>query len=352
MNRLTKLRTELNNSGLDGILILSPNNRRYISGFTGTSAALLVTQTQALLFTDFRYVQQATAQAPHFEIIKHGPVMWDSVKQHIPASSKLGFEQDFVTYEQFQIFADKFTGNELVPVAGMLESLRYIKEEKELEEMQRAADLADLAFRHILDFIEPGVTEQQVALELEFSMRKHGASGASFDFIVASGSRSSLPHGVASERVINKGELVTMDFGAVVNGYCSDMTRTVMVGEPTDKQREIYQLVLEAQIAGVNAIKPGLTGKQVDAVARDIISARGYGDNFGHGLGHAVGLAIHEEPRLSPTGEKILQAGMVVTIEPGIYLPDWGGVRIEDMAVVTSNGCRVMSKSPKELIIL
>ncbi len=352
MGRLAKLREHMSERKIDGMLVLQPENRRYLSGFSGSSAALLLTLAEAYLFTDFRYVEQATSQASDFTVIKHAPQMWDTVTEYVAKIPRLGFEPDFVTYEQYQLLYNKFKSTSLVPMGNAIEDLRRVKDEAELTKLQQAADLADEAFHHILTYIMPGMTERQIALELEFFMRREGASGASFDFIVASGPRSSLPHGVASERLVSNGEFITMDFGCIVDGYCSDITRTVILGEPSEQQREIYNLVLKAQLAALAGIKPGVTGMAVDSIARDIITAGGYADNFGHGLGHGVGLAIHEAPRLNPSGDTLLQAGMVVTDEPGIYLPSWGGVRIEDTVVVTSTGCRALTKSPKELIIL
>ncbi len=352
LDRLKKLRKQLLEQGLDGILILEPDNRRYLSGFSGSSGALLITSSEALLFTDFRYMEQAAAQAPSFRVIKHGQVIWDDLAGYARGLANLAFEQNFVTYEQFRLLQEKFTESRLVPVAGFVENLRSIKEDVELAEIRRACELADRAFSHILTWLEPGMTELEIALELEFFMRRNGASASAFEFIVASGPRSSLPHGVASGRRAARGDILTMDFGCVVNGYCSDITRTVVIGEASDKQREIYRVVLEAQMAALSALRAGMSGQEVDKVAREIISRSGYGENFGHGLGHSVGLAVHEEPRLSPAGLRVLEPGMVVTVEPGIYLPDWGGVRIEDMVVVTENGCSLLTKSPKELIIL
>jgi Xaa-Pro aminopeptidase len=352
VDKLLKLREKLLTQGMDGLLILRPQNRRYLSNFTGSSGALLITANKALLFTDFRYIEQATVQAKEFEILKHAAVIWDTLGEYCQELNTIGIEQDFVTVDQYKQLEARLESNQLVSAEKLMEELRSVKDSAELSEIERAVRLADMAFSHILTFIEPGMTEIQVALELEYFMRQNGASGSSFDFIVASGPRSSLPHGVATERVISQGEIVKMDFGCMVNGYCSDITRTIIMGDPNPKQREVYDTVLEAQLRAIAAIKPGLTGKQVDQVARDFITSKGYGDNFGHGLGHAVGLAIHEEPRLSPTGNKVLEPGMVVTVEPGVYLPNWGGVRIEDMVVVTETGCRVLTQAPKDLITL
>lgn len=352
MDRVAKIQSCLQEKALNALLILQPDNRRYLSGFTGSAGALLITNSEALLFTDFRYTEQAASQAPGFKIVKHGPVIWDEVAGYTTGLARIAFEQDFVTFAQYTLISEKFKDVELVPVSGLVEARRSTKEDSELLEMQKAADVADQAFSHILTYISKGRTEYEVALELEFVMRRNGASGTAFDFIVASGPRSSLPHGVATGRVIQAGDLVTMDFGAVVNGYCSDITRTVMIGKPSAKQKEVYQIVLEAQTAALNALKPGMTGREVDQVARELIASQGYGENFGHGLGHGVGLVVHEEPRLSPAGATVLEPGMVVTVEPGIYLPGWGGVRIEDTVVVTEAGCRVLTHSAKDLIIL
>ena len=228
--------------------------------------------------------------------------------------------------------------------------LRGIKDQQELEILAEAVAIGDKAFTHILGFLRPGLTERQVALELERHMQDLGATAASFETILASGPRSAMPHGVATERVLQKNEFVKMDYGCIYKGYCSDMTRTVVLGKADDKQREIYNIVLEAQLAAISGIKAGMTGKEADSLARDVITARGYGDNFGHGLGHGVGLAIHEHPRAGIASENVLAVNNVVTAEPGIYIPGWGGVRIEDMLVVEEGGCRNLTASPKELI--
>jgi len=352
MDRLAKLRQLLQVNNLTAILVLQPENRRYLSGFTGSSGALLITGAEAALFTDFRYLEQAAAQCPGFNIVKHGQVIWDAIAPYTAGLRTIAYEQDFVTQSQFQLLQEKFQASKFLPGGHLVEALRITKEDSELLEMQRSASLADQAFSHICTCIRPGISEQEIALELEFFLRRGGASAAAFDFIVASGPRSSLPHGVASERVVQAGDLLTLDFGAVVNGYCSDITRTLVVGQASEQQRRVYQVVLEAQTAALAAVRPGLKGKEVDKVARDIISAYGYADNFGHGLGHGVGLVVHEEPRLSPSGETVLAPGMVVTVEPGIYLPGWGGVRIEDSVVITQTGCRVLTHSDKKLLEL
>ncbi len=351
--RLEKLRKLLSEKQVDGMLITNASNRRYISGFTGTAGYILVTQENAIFITDFRYIEQAKKQAPHFEIVQHqGPIL-DTVKEQLEkiGVKTLGFEQDEVTYALYKNFEKTFD-TKLVPLSRFVESLRIVKDEVEIKSIKQAVHIADQAFTYILDIIKPGIRENEVALKLEYKMRELGAEGTSFDTIIASGYRSALPHGIASDKVIEAGELVTIDFGCIYEGYVSDMTRTVMVGKPNEKQREIYQIVLEAQLNGVKHVKAGMTGKEADALTRDIITRYGYGEYFGHGTGHGIGLDIHEEPRLSLLSEVVLQPGMMVTVEPGIYLPNFGGVRIEDDVIITETGREILNQSPKELIII
>lgn len=355
MDRLERVRGELARRELDGLLVQKPENRAYLSGFTGTAGVLLITGTAAHLVTDFRYVEQAAQQAPAFRVHRSGPEgPVDALAAVLRAEGvrTLGCEGDYLTVDTFAQYERGWPEVRLVVATGLVEGLRAIKDAGEVQAIRRAAAIADAAFRRALEIIRPGMTEREVALALEMDMKRQGASALAFDTIVASGPRSALPHGVASDKVIQSGELVTLDFGCVVAGYCSDMTRTVMVGEPDDRQREIYATVLVAQSAGVAAARPGLTGQQLDAVCREIIKARGYGDFFGHGTGHGVGRYIHEGPRLSTRSQEVLAPGHVVTIEPGIYLPGWGGVRIEDLVLITADGCEVLSRSPRELIIL
>lgn len=350
--RISKLRKSLQEMNLDGALIYKPENRRYMSDFTGTAGFVFVTINSAYFITDFRYVAQASTQCQGYDIIQHTS---ENTLYHILqaiGAKHIGFEEDFVTYQGYSELMEKLPDFELRPLEGTLEKLRIIKDDDEIANIEKAAAIADEAFSYICDFIKPNLTEREIALELENFMKKRGASGTSFESIVASGKRSALPHGVASEKNIQKGDFITMDFGCIYNGYCSDMTRTIVLGKAEPKQKEIYGIVLEAQLEALSFIKPGVAGLEVDKIARDIITQKGYGDYFGHGLGHGVGLEIHESPRLSPTGKEVLKPGMIVTDEPGIYLPDFGGVRIEDLILVTETGARVLSKSPKELIEL
>lgn len=357
MERIQTLRAILKERGLDALFIAQPENRRYISGFTGTSGIVFITADEAKFITDFRYLDQAKKQCQGFEIVNQGSSLLDSLKTQFLATGvkRLGFEQDFLTYgevSKYRVLEQSIQQFEWVPTSGIFEEMRMTKDNREISLIERAANIADAAFDYILGFLKPGLTEQEVALELETFMRKQGASGASFDTIVASGWRSSLPHGVASEKVLEEGDFVKMDYGAVYQGYCSDLTRTVILGTPSDKQLRVYNTVLEAQRRALEAAKAGMMGSELDRVARDYIANQGFGDAFGHSLGHGIGLEIHEGPRLAGTSSDLLKPGMVITIEPGIYLSGWGGVRIEDDVLLLPDGQkRVLTHAPKEELI-
>jgi Xaa-Pro aminopeptidase len=353
MEKIEKLRSNFSALGIDGILITSPFNRRFISNFTGTAGVVLISADQAQFITDFRYVEQASKQCEGFEIVKFSSSIPQEVSQQAKklGIQKLGYEEDYLTVSTFKSY-DKEIEAELVPVAGIIEKLRLIKTDAEIKILKVAADIADAAFKHILDFISPGKTELEVANELEFFMRRAGATSSSFDTIVASGQRSALPHGVASDKVIEAGDFVTMDYGAYYKGYVSDITRTIAVGEPESKLKEIYGIVLESQLRGMDGYKPGMTGKEADALTRDFIIEKGYGEYYGHSAGHGIGLEIHEGPALSVRSDIVLEPGMVVTCEPGIYIPGLGGVRIEDDTLITKDGNEALTHSTKELIIL
>lgn len=352
--RVENVRKKFQQHGIDALLITSPTNRRYISGFTGSTGYVLISEDRAAFITDFRYVEQAADQCKGYEIIDNKRSMLTALKETVQqfGVKSIGFEQDYVTYSEFERIKQEINGVNWVPTSNIIEQLRLIKDEEELAKIQKAIDIADEAFSHILGYIRPGVTEEEVALELEFKMRKLGASGVSFDIIVASGERGALPHGRASNKPIRAGELVTLDFGCVYDGYVSDITRTVAVGEISDQLREIYNICLEAQLNGVNNIKAGMTGKEADALCRDIIERAGYGPAFGHSTGHGIGLDVHEGPSASVVSDIILQPGMLLTVEPGIYLSGIGGVRIEDDILITETGNQILSKSTKELLIL
>lgn len=351
MSRLERMRQTMHQENIDAYVVIRPENGRYLSGFTGGEATLYITAERALLLTDFRYVEQATGEAPEFEIIKTGQDHFEALAEIGQQSKRVGFEGDFITYVGFGKLTKGFPQAELLSLPNLVNHLRSVKDQAEIETIRHAVKIADDAFTKVLTSIEIGQTEEEIGLDLEYAMRRAGASGGSFHFIIASGARSALPHGTASSKKIKSGEFLTMDFGAIYQGYCSDITRTVFLGEPEEKHREVYEVVLAAQRAGIAAVAPGRTGKEVDAVARKIIEDAGYGEYFGHGLGHSVGLAIHEGPNLNQREERVLQPGMVITVEPGIYIPEWGGVRIEDIVLVTDNGCEVLTQAPKEFII-
>lgn len=350
--RIERLRELFSEEGIDGVLLTKAENRRYMTGFTGTAGVVLISEERSLFITDFRYLDQAEEQAPDYEIVDGSKDMIEKIKEMVEelGIKKLGFEAEGMTYGNYKAY-NKAIGEiaEMVSTSSLVEKLRLIKDEHEIAMTKKAAEIADAAFEHILTFIKPGMTELEVALELEYYMKKLGSEKNAFDFIVASGHRSALPHGVASDKVIESGEFVTMDYGAVYKGYHSDITRTIVVGEPDEKMLKIYNIVKEAQQKVLDNIKAGMTTVEADAIARDIIKEEGYGDKFGHGLGHGIGLEIHEGPRVSPKEEIELEENMIVTNEPGIYISKWGGVRIEDDIVITKDGCRVLTSATKEL---
>lgn len=353
MLRVEKLRKKMQEENLDSFLITSPYNLRYLTNFTGTTGLAVITLEKAFFITDFRYTEQAAAQAQGFEIIKNVGPIFEEVADLVQKEGlrELGFEETTVSFLEYSVL-EEIIDAQLIPISGMIEELREIKDEEEIAIIEKACSIADLAYDHILKMIQPGMTEIEVANQLDFYMRSLGASGVSFETIVASGLRSAMPHGVASKKIIEQGDLITIDFGCYYEGYVSDMTRTFAIGDPGEQLKEIYQIVLEAQLAVLEVAKPGVTGKQLDAVARDYITKHGYGEAFGHSTGHGIGLEIHEGPNASVRAEKQFVPGNIITDEPGIYLPGIGGVRIEDDLLITSDGNRVLTHSPKELIIL
>lgn len=353
INRVNNLREQMKSEGISSFLITSPYNLRYLTGFTGTTGLALIGLEEAFFITDFRYTEQAAKQCVGFKIVKNvGPIL-EVVADLVESKNieNLGFEESFVPFKQYAEL-ERLLEVDLIPVSGMVEELREVKDEEEIAIVEKACEIADKAFSHILTYIKPGMTEIQVANELDFYMRSLGASSVSFETIVASGLRSAMPHGVASEKVIEQGDMITIDFGCYYNGYVSDMTRTISLGEPSDKLREIYNVVKEAQQKVLDVAKPGMTGVELDAVARDYIASKGYGEAFGHSTGHGIGLEIHEGPNVSKLAEKAFVPGNIITNEPGIYLPGIGGVRIEDDMLVTENGIKRLTHSEKELIIL
>lgn len=355
--RLTKIRQQLSNENLDAILITNATNRRYMSGFTGSAGTLVISQERALLATDFRYYEQMSKQAPDFELAKVEGQFPDLLPDLIGELNvrRLGFESDDVTFDLHKQLADALPeGVEFVPTSGIVKEICAEKDEGELVKLQQAIDLTDAAYTHIAEFMQPGMTEQKVAWELESFMRTRGAEAMAF-VIVGSGPNGAMPHARPSDRVIQTGNPIVIDIGAVVDGYYSDLTRTVALGEGSEQYREVYEIVLRAQETALRDIRPGMTGREADAIARRVIEEAGYKDHFGHGLGHGIGLVGgHNKPSLShrhPGGKEELSVGMVFTVEPGIYLPDEFGVRIEDDVVLEEDGVRVLTKAAKEPVV-
>ncbi|QLK86087.1 Xaa-Pro peptidase family protein [Staphylococcus sp. 17KM0847] len=351
-NRIDHAKQLLRDKNLDGLIILTDFNRRYLSGFSGTSGALLITQSEHILITDFRYIEQATTQADLYTIVQQKQNLYTTLIEEIKQRKLkyIGFEGHLVPYDTFETLnKEAYT---LVSVGDAIEHIRTIKDHFEIEQIQKAADIVDKAYAYILTVAKVGMTEKELKALLESKMLHLGAEDTSFDTIVASGYRGALPHGVASDKVIESGDMVTLDFGAYYNGYASDITRTFAVGQPSDEMIKIYETVLKAQEAAVSKIKAGITGKEIDQVSRDIIAEAGYGENFGHSLGHGIGLEVHEAPALSPSADHLLKVNQCVTIEPGIYVKGLGGVRIEDDILIQENGGQRFTNSTKDLIIL
>jgi Xaa-Pro aminopeptidase len=352
-NRLAKLRQKLTEKELDGILISQPENRFYLSGFNGSAGYLFITAKDAILATDFRYIEQVKIQAPDYRIFQ----ITGKLEEWFPKllgelnARQLGFESGDVPFGFYHQLTEVLTKTEsklrLVPVDGLVESIRTIKEPEEIALIARAAGISDSALVYVVDKIRIGMTEKEVAWEIEKFMREHDSQPVPFELIVAAGPNSALPHAKPSLHQIKAGEPVVIDIGAKVGGYASDLTRTICLGKPDDTFKKVYDIVLGAQLAALALIKEGMTGEMADNLARTVIKEAGYAEAFGHSLGHGVGLAPHEPPRLGPNSTDVLASGMVFTIEPGIYIPGWGGVRIEDLVVIENNQLKVLSKAPK-----
>jgi Xaa-Pro aminopeptidase len=353
--RLELLRAELPALGADGILISQPENRWYLSGFTGSSGWLLITDQHAFIATDFRYFEQVGQECPDFELVKITTRFAEVLTELLARTGvrRLAFEADYVTFNDAQEWAQAAPEVAWTPTKGVVMKLRAIKDAAELVTMRAAIALADDALAAGLAQARPGMTELELSWIIESYMRTHGAQTVAFDLIIACGPNGARPHAKAGDAPLVAGEPIVIDMGARVKGYNSDLTRTVCLGRPNDPDRFwlLYNTVLAAQVAAEAAIRPGMNGQDVDAVARNLIAEAGYGDYFGHGLGHGVGLAVHEEPRLSRITPSLLAPGHLVTVEPGIYLPGWGGVRIEDVALVTEDGVDILTRAPKEPII-
>ncbi len=353
--RATQLLDAMRLNEHEGVLVYNPSNMFYLSGYTG-EGLVLITRKGCAIVTDFRYTEQAEKQAPGFAV--H---MTEKGRSHETIANELCrafgvdtlyYEADYVTVQTFDSCREKIPGTEWKQVGSAIEQLREIKDEDELALIREACRITSEAFERILPNIKEGMTEKELALMLDFDMMHHGASRPSFSTIVAAGANGSLPHAVPGAYKLRRGDMITMDFGARFGNYCADMTRTVALGQPSDEMRKVYDTVLEAQKRSQDAVAAGQRCRDVDAIARDYIDQNGYQGRFGHGLGHAVGIDIHEEPRLSQTCNAVLKAGHVMTVEPGIYLPGVGGVRIENTVVVRDGGCEVLTTPTRELIVL
>lgn len=355
MNKMQKFMEKLPN-GLDCGIITSQVNRYYFTGFKSSAGTLVVTRDKSYFIIDFRYFEKAKLTIKNCEVILQKKLN-EQIKQILNNHNikTMGIENYNVTLNQYNIFKNFFENVEVVNNSefnDLINYLRMVKNQQEIEKTKLAQGITDKAFEHILNFISTDKTEKQVALELEFFMKKNGADDIAFDIISVSGKDSSSPHGVPRDKKLEKCDMITLDFGAKLDGYHSDMTRTVCLGQASEFQKEIYDIVLKSQLESLKQIKPSIICKDIDKIARDIISDYGYVENFGHGLGHGVGLEIHEQPSFSSSCETVLQAGMILTVEPGIYLPEKFGVRIEDMVLITENGYENLTKSTKKLICL
>ena len=345
---------QLQEKELDGVLISAPENRRYLSGFSGSAGYLFITKANAILVTDSRYTEQATNQSPYFDVRQvKGGWGWliDEMKSF--GVKKVGFESQDMTVGTYNSLIDAIKGDSalgdvsMVPAAGLAENQRIIKDKEELQMLQLAIDAADKAMDQVCPNITPGMTEREVAWKMEMAMRDFGADAISFDTIVAAGPNGAMAHHQPSDYVIKQSDPIVIDMGAKVGGYCSDLSRSIAVGEPDETFNKIYDTVLGAQLTAINTVKIGMTGEETDNLSRDVIVQAGYGDNFGHSLGHGVGLVIHESPRVGPRSPDVLELNTVFTVEPGIYLSGWGGIRIEDIVILGENGAVPMSKACK-----
>lgn len=353
---IEKIKKFLKEKELDAVLVADGSNMRYLSGFTGATGYLYMSAKQQVILTDGRYTLQAKEEGTGFSVEEISSSQGYSEKLHRllteDGAESLGFEDEIMIYGTVERLRAKLPVRKWVPLGDDLASFRRVKSEQEIERMAKAEAMGDEAFTYILGELKPGVTELEIAAKLEYYIKIHGAEDISFPSIVASGIHSSMPHATPSHKKLEKGDFITLDFGCRYQGYCSDMTRTVVLGKANDRQKEIYRIVLESQAAGLSAVQAGILGSEADRIAREVIEKAGYGECFRHSLGHSVGLEIHEKPALSSKETAILEPGMIVTVEPGIYVPEFGGVRIEDMVAVTENGCRNLTHSAKELIEL
>jgi Xaa-Pro aminopeptidase len=354
-NRVARVRGEITKKGLDALIVSSLFNIRYLTGFTGSNALLIITQKSSVFLSDIRYTLQAKQEVKDCRriiITKIGLYEEATKRNLLDSSKKVGFESQQVTYAQYRTLRKLFPSTSFFSTSDVVEEIMLVKDEHEVEMIRRAVKISDQVFHEILKDIGSGVSELEVAAKISYLHKTFGAERDAFEAIVASGERSALPHARASEKKIKAGELVTLDFGCVVGGYNSDITRTVAVGKASLGAKRMYDVVREAQQEAIDSAKGGIWAKDLDAVARKQIERRGFGKYFNHSLGHGLGLHVHERPKVSARSKEKLRAGSVITIEPGVYIPEFGGVRIEDDVLLTENGCVVLNEATKEFIVV
>lgn len=351
--RKNKLFKACSDAGAQAVLVSAPPSIRYFTGFTGSNGLFLMAGSKDLFITDFRYSEQVREEVDDCEFIitPIPPIKYLVENKLIPKDTKLAIEDKRMSYDEYRTLISLFPQKNLYPASEIISGLRSVKDSREIAKLRQAASITDSVFTYIRGIIKPGITERDIAAEIAFQIRKQGGEKEGFDTIAAFGPRSALPHAKTGSNKLVENELIVLDFGAVYEGYHADITRTLLIGEPGRRQMEIYSAVLEAQKAAIKKARAGISGAGLDRIARDIIKDRGFDEFFGHGLGHGLGLEIHEPPRLSAQNKARLKKGTVVTIEPGIYIPGLGGVRIEDDVVIENGQCMVLTESPKELVL-
>ena len=353
-DRINQVKNKILENNLNGLYVTNITNVRYLTGFTGSAGSVLILEDENHFFTDGRYTEQVKDQVKNCKVHIVGGSHIEGIEKNklLASGAKIGFESNHLTFSVYQTLKDKLPQADWETTSGIIELIAAVKDNQEVESLKTAIEITDVVFDEIIPIIKEGITENEIAAQISYKFKKHGAEGDSYDPIVASGWRSALPHATPTEKCLEKGDFVVMDFGALYNGYHADMTRTVVIGAPTDRHKEIYNIVLESQLAGIRIAKAGVSGAEVDNACRTIIDNAGYKEYFNHSTGHGIGLEVHTHPRLSSVNKEPLLENYVVTIEPGIYLPKWNGVRIEDDCWIQKDRCLPLNRSSKELISL